>query len=73
MENIIDALIVTVIGMGIIFLVLIILLITIVALNKIFPYRADETGDEETIAVIQSAIAAYLKRRPVDVSIKSIK
>ncbi|VAX16268.1 hypothetical protein MNBD_NITROSPINAE02-328 [hydrothermal vent metagenome] len=79
MGNVTDALIVTVIGMGIIFLVLTILLLTIVLLNKAFPHVpepvAETSGGDDTllVAVIQAAIAKYLKRRPSDISIKSVK
>ena len=79
MGNVADALIVTVIGMGIIFIVLIILLGTIIALNKIFPYvepaptGSVEGADTELVAVIQAGIAQYLKRKPTDIRIKSIK
>ena len=79
MENLSAALTVTVIGMGIIFLVLILLMGSIMVLNRAFPYIAPPieekaSGDDgELVAVIQAGIAAYLKRRPEDVSIKSIK
>lgn len=79
MENLDAALTVTVIGMGIIFLVLVTLMGTIIALNRIFPYVAPPvaekaSGDDgELVAVIQAGIAAYLKRKPEDVSVKSIK
>ncbi len=76
MDNLAAALVVTLIGMSVIFAVLAILWITIVALDWIFPYRAPqlaESEDTERVAVIQAAITAYLKRRPADVKIKSIK
>ena len=80
MENIGSALTITVIGMGVIFVVLSLLLVTIIALNKVFPHKAPpppagEGVDEDTevVAVIQAAIAAYLRRRPEEISIKSIK
>ncbi len=79
MGNVSDALIVTVIGMGIIFLVLTILLFTIIILNKLFPYKPEPVADipggdnTELVAVIQAAITKYLKRRPSDIRIKSLK
>ncbi len=76
MENLAAALVVTLIGMSVIFAVLAILWITIVALDWIFPYGAPqpaEAEDTELVAVIQAAIAAYLKRKPEEVSIKSVK
>ncbi len=76
MENLAAALVVTLIGMSVIFAVLAILWITIVALDWIFPYRAPQSAeaeDTELVAVIQAAIAAYLKRKPEEVSIKSVK
>ncbi|VAX15079.1 hypothetical protein MNBD_NITROSPINAE01-1463 [hydrothermal vent metagenome] len=79
MENLDAALTVTVIGMGIIFLVLILLMGAIMVLNRVFPYVAPvpevktASDDGELVAVIQAGIAAYLKRKPEDVSIKSIK
>lgn len=81
MANLWSALVVTVIGMGVIFIVLTLLLFTILALNKAFPFKTPEPSpakpaggdDSETVAVIQAAIASYLKRRPDEISIKSIK
>ncbi len=82
MENLDAAITVTVIGMGIIFLVLILLMGAIMVLNRVFPYVAPTekatpatagSDDGEIVAVIQAGIAAYLKRKPEDVSIKSIK
>ncbi len=76
MENLEAALIVTIIGMAVIFAVLAILYVSILSLEKLFPYKApvSAAGDEsETVAVIQSAITAYLKRRHADEKIKSIK
>ncbi len=77
MENLASSLIVTLIGMSVIFLVLSILWLTIILLDKAFPYRATDSAliidDTETVAVIQAAIATYLKRKPEDISIKSIK
>ncbi len=76
MENLTAALVVTLIGMAVIFAVLAMLWITIVTLDWIFPYRAPqpaEAEDTELVAVIQAAIAAYLKRKPEEVSIKSVK
>ncbi len=72
MENIGSALVITVIGMGVIFVVLTLLMATIVALNTAFPYKKTPppqsgatTGatETETVAVIQAAITAYLKRK----------
>lgn len=78
MENVGSALIITVIGMTVIFIVLILLLVTIIALNRLFPYRApapvvpsgvvDET---ETVAVIGAAITAYTGRKPGKMTIKN--
>ena len=72
MGNIDAAISVTFIGMGIIFFVLILLLGTIVLLNKIFPYvppPAPEPvsmapNDGEVVAVIQAALTHYLRRKP---------
>lgn len=69
MENLMAALIVTVIGMSVIFVVLAILYVSILSLEKIFPYKAPvaaEGGESETVAVIQAAITTYLKRRRKD-------
>ena len=72
MANLEPALIVTMIGMSIIFLVLGILWLTIFALNRIFPFKAPETqsgaasapvDDTQTVAVIQAAVTAYRKQR----------
>ncbi len=79
MANLGVALTITLIGMGVIFVVLILLWIAIVSLDKIFPYKApvmaasSTTDDKELVAVIQAAIAVYLNRRPDSVTIKSIK
>jgi len=67
MENLMAAFIVTVIGMSVIFVVLAILYVSILSLERIFPYKApvSSAGDEtETVAVIQAGITAYLRRRP---------
>ena len=66
MENLEPALIVTLIGMSVIFAVLAILYFSILSLERLFPYKAPvaAVGDNtETVAVIQAAISAYLKRR----------
>jgi len=77
MENLVSSLIVTLIGMSVIFLVLSILWLTIILLDKAFPHRTTDSAlvidDTETVAVIQAAIATYLKRKPRDISIRSIK
>lgn len=66
MDNLGDALVVTLIGMLVIFAVLAILWISIILLEKVFPYKEPALVEEdnlETIAVIQAAISGYLKRR----------
>ncbi|VAX15276.1 hypothetical protein MNBD_NITROSPINAE03-557 [hydrothermal vent metagenome] len=76
MENLTASLVVTVIGMSVIFAVLAILYVSILSLERIFPYKApaETAGDNtETVAVIQAAITAYLKRRPADTDTRSIK
>ncbi len=81
MENLGPALTLTVIGMGVIFLVLGLLEICILVLNKMFPYVAPPapkpkpvkvTGedDEEIVAVIQTALTQYLKKDPGKVTVR---
>ncbi len=76
MGNVGIALIITVIGMGVIFVVLAILLGTIVLLNRMFPYiqapvePAVTGNDSETVAVVTAAVTAFLKRKPGKVTIK---
>ena len=72
MENLDSALIITVIGMTVIFIVLVLLLFTIITLNRLFPYKAPAPAittpgivdDSETVSVISAAIAAYTGRKP---------
>jgi len=80
MENIGAAVSVTLIGMGIIFFVLILLLFTIVVLNRLFPYVAPAPEPEpvmagapdeaEVVAVIQAALTHYLRKKPGKISVK---
>lgn len=76
MENLDAALIITVIGMTVIFIVLILLLVTIIGLNKVFPYQAPKPvtsagiDDAETVAVISAAITAYRGKKPGKMTIK---
>lgn len=63
-----SALIVTVIGMAVIFAVLAILYVSILSLEKLFPYKAPVEApgggdDTETVAVIQAAITSYIRGR----------
>ena len=84
MENLEVSLIVTVIGMGMIFIVLTLLLFTIIVLDKLFPYKephkkptemvtAPVEDESETAAVIQSALTMYLKRKPGKLKAKPSK
>jgi len=75
MANVISALVITLIGMGVIFIVLGALWATIVGLEKVFPYKEPPAAapDTELVAVIQAAITAYLKRKPGGISIKPAK
>ena len=59
-----------------IFAVLAILFVSILSLEKLFPYKAPVVAagdDTETVAVIQAAITAYLNRRSTDVKNRSTK
>jgi Na+-transporting methylmalonyl-CoA/oxaloacetate decarboxylase gamma subunit len=76
MENLDSALIITVIGMTVIFIVLFLLLVTIIGLNKAFPYQAPapatvpSVNDAETTAVISAAITAYRGKKPGKMTIR---
>jgi sodium pump decarboxylase gamma subunit len=80
MENIGSALVVTVIGMGVIFGVLAALLLVIYVMNALFPYVAPvktkpapippKGEEEEVVAVIHAALSRYLQRDPGKITIR---
>ncbi|HJM82525.1 MAG TPA: OadG family protein [Nitrospinota bacterium] len=68
MEWLVNSLIVTLIGMGVIFIVLGVLYLTILGLEKTFANTKHSTpdlleDDPEIIAVVKAAIAMYRKQR----------
>ena len=78
MAGITTSLVITLIGMGVIFLVLGTLYLTILGLEKVFPYTEPPApaakGDEaEIVAVIQAAITMFRKQRVGKISIKPVK
>lgn len=81
-SNFIASLYVSVIAMGVIFLVLILLIYTVKILVHFLPYQEPPSSasapgapaqDEEHIAVITSAVAAYLGKSPEQLRIVNIK
>ncbi|QPJ64911.1 MAG: hypothetical protein G3M78_05735 [Candidatus Nitrohelix vancouverensis] len=86
MENISDAIAVSAIAMGVIFLVLSVLIATIKMLVHFIPYTAPPKpvakasasasagpGNEEEIAVITAALSSHLRQQPGNLHIKSIR
>jgi Na+-transporting methylmalonyl-CoA/oxaloacetate decarboxylase gamma subunit len=72
------SLIITLIGMGVIFLVLGVLYFTIIGLEKLFPYTeppapAATEDDAEVVAVIQAAISMFRRQRVSKISVKPVK